>query len=857
MGFFDKLFGGGSKESTPHQTSEVPVCSVANGQIINLDEIPDETFAERMVGDGVAVRTSETQIYSPVNGTITSIAKELHAFMLTDDNGLEYLVHIGIDTVNLKGEPFKALVKEGDKVTTNSPVIEVDWSKVTGRVPSNDIMVLCTSEEKMKGVHVSSDKTAKRGVQAFTVTIDGVAKNTASPAASTPASSGNGKFQFSKEIVVLDKIGLHARPAAKIVKIVKDSGSPVTIIKEGKEAPANSIGSIMQLNVRFQDKITIGVNAANGNDIIAKIEDAINSEANNAPEPTAKKENKLTGFKGSANAKPGIAASAGVGYGKVFLLKDASESREYRAFTSVDDEKTLFKKAVKDISEELEHKKLSAASKSQREVFEAHSLLITDDQLKQTVYKYILQNNSADKSVDLAVKEIGDELIKSGNEYMAQRKADYVDLSNEIYEKITGKSDDQMKHLPEGEFVLASRELLPSQTAQLPMKRIQAIISAEGGATSHASILSQSLGIPSVVGLGDIVYTLNGKNVAVNGVDGFIEIEPTGETLELVNKTIAKIHEAKQTNLKNAKEPAITTDGVKFKCLGNAATADDVAKAVENGAEGIGLLRSEILLESATTRPTAEEQAQILVNAEKHLQGRPIKFRLFDIGADKQVSFLKMEQEGNPFLGIRGIRLLLKEQELMREQIKGVYLAVKETKMNAQIMIPMISTVTELKQSVKIIEEVRQSIDAPKIPIGIMLEVPSAIFMIEKLSEYAEFFSIGTNDLTQYMLAADRQNPNLGSLADDFDPGVLQAIALAAKLCNKTGRTLGVCGKLASKMEGALFLVGIGVNEISSSVSSIPDMKAAIREHSMTELQALAQKAITMPDPASARALYL
>ncbi|HZM25435.1 MAG TPA: phosphoenolpyruvate--protein phosphotransferase, partial [Anaerolineales bacterium] len=379
-------------------------------------------------------------------------------------------------------------------------------------------------------------------------------------------------------------------------------------------------------------------------------------------------------------------------------------------------------------------------------------------------------------------------------------------------------------------------------------------ITAKGGPTSHTAIIARAMGIPAIVAAGTSVLDLNSGSIGIlDGFTGILYVNPQQEDIERAQKLHEEVVRQLSQDYTTRLEPAKTTDGHEIEIFANVNRVADAVKAVEYGTEGVGLMRTEFLFLESGKTPSEDEQYEVYRDMAKALGGRPLTIRTLDIGGDKQVPHLDLPKEDNSFLGIRGIRLCFARPDLFIPQLRAIYRAAAEG--NIRIMFPMISTIEDVEQVREITEKVRQDLNAPEIELGIMVEVPSAAVLADQFAKMVDFFSIGTNDLTQYTLAMDRVHPQLAKQADALNPAVLRMVDLTVKAATKEGKWVAVCGGVASDMKGASILVGLGVRELSVTVPTIPTIKAHLRKTSLADLQALAQKALACRTATEVRAL--
>jgi phosphoenolpyruvate-protein phosphotransferase len=409
--------------------------------------------------------------------------------------------------------------------------------------------------------------------------------------------------------------------------------------------------------------------------------------------------------------------------------------------------------------------------------------------------------------------------------------------------------------LPDEPCILVAADLSPSDTATLDVDKVAGIATALGGPTSHSAILARTLGLPSMVAGGaDLLSLAAGASAIVDGDSGRLWLNPSADDIASARAWIADIAAKRSEQEAERSNPARTTDGHQVAIGANVNRPDQVAFALSQGGEGVGLMRTEFLFLERGDSPTEEEQRDIYRDMVDALEDRPLIVRALDIGGDKQVPHLDLPREENPFLGVRGARLLLRRPDLLEPQLRALYGAAKSGG-DLSIMFPMITSASELLALRERCEAIRVELDAPVVPIGIMIEVPAAAVQADKLAAHADFFSIGTNDLTQYVLAIDRQNPELASEADSLHPAVLRLIAMTVAGAKRHDRWVGVCGGIAGDPFGAALLVGLGVSELSMTPRDIPSVKARIRSADLPALQALAARALEAESAADVRAL--
>jgi multiphosphoryl transfer protein len=397
--------------------------------------------------------------------------------------------------------------------------------------------------------------------------------------------------------------------------------------------------------------------------------------------------------------------------------------------------------------------------------------------------------------------------------------------------------------IPKTPVVIVARELSPSDTASFDPERVLGFGIVEGGPTSHIAILARALGIPAIVGVDESMLALEDKTqVILNGNDGTLTVNPAADILERAKLTQRRWLEYRRFAQEQSSLPAVTQDGHHVDVTANAGSPADAAEALRMGADGIGLLRTEFLFLERTTAPTEDEQFGVYNAIAETMKTLPVIVRTLDIGGDKPLPYIHLKPELNPFLGERGIRLCLNRPELFREQLRAILRAAPAG--NLRIMFPMVSDIAELRQARALIEELRSELGTPPVQIGIMVEVPSAALMADIFAPEIDFFSIGTNDLTQYTLAMDRGNSALASKHDGLHPAVLRLISHTIEAAHKYGKRADICGELGSDAAAVPILIGLGMDELSVSIPSVPTVKAQVRSLKISDLQPLAREAL-------------
>ncbi len=546
----------------------------------------------------------------------------------------------------------------------------------------------------------------------------------------------------------------------------------------------------------------------------------------------------------------GKGISEGIGLGKAVILKENGLKIEKQKIEDISAEKQQIYDAVKEVESEIE-KLIQNIDGTEKEIMQAYLMILQDPSLIQETIKIIEQDkcNSA-YAVENGLNQIIKTFEEMDDPYMAARSRDIEDMKKRILAKLLKIEEIDLSKLPEN-TILVAKELSTSDTAKMNLKNISGIITEIGGVNSHMAIIARTNEIPAVVGIKHIFENIKENDyIALNGATGEIFLNPTQEKIKELTKNQENIKQEKQELEKYKNKKAITKDGHQVELLANIGGPQDIQIVIDNTAEGVGLLRSEFLYMDAKDFPSEEEQFEAYKKIAESLENKRLVIRTLDIGGDKDLKYMKLPKEENPFLGYRAIRIYLDNVDLFKVQLRAILRASSYG--NVAIMLPMISSIEELRKSKEIIEEVKQELKEKNIKfnenieVGIMIEIPSSAVMADEFAKECDFFSIGTNDLIQYTIAVERGNEKLANLYSHFNPAVIRLIKSAIDGAHKNGILCGMCGEAAGDVRFIPLLVGLGLDEFSMNANKILKVRKLITDLDFEECKQLAKKVLQL-----------
>lgn len=843
------------------------------GPVVPLADVPDPVFAEGMFGDGIGIDPLEGRLVAPCDGVVAHLARTGHALTIRTTQGAEVLLHIGIDTVALNGEGFTPKVAEGASVRAGDVLIEFDQDFIARMAPSLVSVVAIANSDAFEVVDRARPGAAKAGVSALVVLrARGAGESASASAASavtqaqteshTEASASAGEAR--RTVTLAHAGGLHARPAARVREAVRGLDARVEVHFGARKAPIESVVGLLALGAG--EGVTVEL-VATGRDAAKAVEAAANEllrEAHGEVEETRARDTspaprELPHEAASAlpaNTLAGVCASPGVALGKLVRWDNVEVEPVEQAAGTPAAESRLLDKALAAVDAELDTTVRAASQRGavgEAGIFAVHRVLLEDPTLLDAARDLISLGKSAGFAWRAAIRAQIAVLADVKDSLLAERAADLRDIEKRVLRALGGTSA-ASRALPD-EAVLAADEFTPSDLSSLDRSRVSALVMAGGGATSHAAIIARQTGIPALVAVGSALHAIaEGTQVVVDASAGRLEYAPGEQEIERARRERDRLDELRETNRRMSGEAAATRDGRAIEVAANIATLDDAKTAVENGADAVGLLRTELLFIHRASAPTVDEHRQSYQSIAEALAGRTAIIRTLDVGADKEVDYLTLPPEPNPALGLRGIRLTQVRPDLLDDQLRGL-LAVRPVGA-VRILLPMVTDAGELvRLRARIDELAREQGRADRIEVGVMIEVPSAALLADQLARHADFLSIGTNDLTQYTLAMDRCRPDLAAQADGLHPAVLRLIGIAVQGAEKHGKWVGVCGALAGDPLAVPLLVGLGITELSVDPVSVPAIKARVRNLDYPLCRQRAQDALALESAQAVRAM--
>jgi len=681
-------------------------------------------------------------------------------------------------------------------------------------------------ESRRSRVRLSTAPIVEGSIAAISLAAAGgsldeiVAEAESSLTAKAPARVASGE---QRHVILPNRLGLHARPAARMIRLLRRLNAHVTIenlTAQTGPADAASLNAILSLRARQGNQLLL----RGPQEAIDELARFLESGCGDTDAPQI--------------AEPaGIGASGGIAIGPLARFHTISSAIPARTAADPDAEWRLIQAALESAATEIR------GLDDPTGIFDAQSLLLEDPELIRHARRLVFEDRrDAASAWHSASQSFIQRLAAIDDPYLSARAADLSDVARRVLAKITGTTAETLQ-LNEPSIV-AAHDIVPSQVEKFDPALVLGLCLDAGSATAHTSILARARGIPTVVGLGPALAAVADRTiVAIDGEHGKIWVAPDEDERRRIEALQRAWLEARQSAQANRAAAAVTRDGRRITLLANLSREAQVAEALDCGAEGVGVLRTEFLFLDRTTPPSEDEQFECYRNIAEILGDRPLVIRTLDIGGDKGVPYVDIGAEANPFLGWRGIRLMLGRRDLFETQVRAILRAGHGHPV--EILLPMISTLEELLEAKRIVRRMESALGLPnQVPVGVMIEVPSAAAIADQLAAEASRLSIGTNDLVQYVMAADRTNSRVAHTADHFQPAVLRTIHAVAQAARNAGIRVDVCGEMAADPLATPILLGLGVEELSMSPPLIAEIKRTVARWSIADAQALTREAL-------------
>ena len=661
--------------------------------------------------------------------------------------------------------------------------------------------------------------------------------------------------EHTADLTLRNLHGLHARPAAKFVQEAGrfDARVQVENVTTGKgPVSADSFNALATLGALAGHTIRVSASGPESGAVVLALrslaEANFGEPASGAPEPVT---NTAVPPAPADSDLVGVPISGGIAIGPLFRFRPAAPEIPVHTCDDPAMAWTRLEAAVGLVDQAIGRRRWEIAHQLGDEkaaIFDAHRLILHDPVLTGDARRRIFESSQNEVAAwDAAVKAAAGVFRSLEDDYLQQRAADVIDVGEQVVRAMIGESDARIQ--PDGPVILLADDLTPTQTAQLEMDKILGLLTRTGGPTSHSAILARSFGIPAVTGLTQSLFELAENTlVALDGQTGAVWIDPAPERQILIRAAGSEWRRERARLLESGQKPGKTRDGTSVEVGANCGSSADARAALRSGAEGIGLLRTEFLFLTRSTAPSEEDQFQVLREIAAVMGERPITIRTLDVGGDKPLPYIDQPFEANPFLGVRAIRLSLQRPELFKTQLRAILRAGHGH--HFRIMYPMVANLDEWKRASAMLESAHAALESEGVPHawpveqGIMVEIPAAALTAHLFAPHVDFFSVGTNDLTQYTLAAERGNPDLAGLTGGIHPAVLRLVRTTVEAADAHGKWVGVCGEMAGDPDAVALLLGLGVRELSMGPAAIPAVKAVLQETVIADAERTAARAL-------------
>ena len=839
--------------------SALTLLAFASGTIVPIEAVPDPVFSERMLGDGIAIRPDHGLVTAPCAGTVIQVHRAGHAYGLQTPDGARVLLHVGLETVKLKGLGFFPQVAVGDRVEAGQSLVVFDLAALDrDRVDALSMLVVENSDAHPVSWYATG--TVRAGLDR----VLQLGAGADAPLGPAGADSTEDMGSASGSARVRHGEGLHARPAALVARAARGFQAEVDVLHAGRRANARSVVALLGLAVEQDGQVQVH---ATGPDAAAA-RDAVVAALEAGPDPAAV--GTVQPDPASAAGDPlrpavdgelsGATASRGLALGRTVHYRLAADPADLpEPGQGPELEREALARALDGAAAAIDAAILRAGQSgcgAEAAIFAAHRVLIDDPELLDRARALIAAGKGAAWAWNRTLGEQIRLLEASGNALIAERAADLRDIERQVVGRLTGAAA-LPPRLPANALLLAEA-LTPAELAGLDWNCLAGIVTQGGGPMSHVAILARSHGVPALIGAGAGLRLVPEGSLAVLDADGgTLCWKPGAAQVARARAGIAARRERAAQARRSASAPALTLDGVAIEVAANLAQADEAAGLLGFGADGVGLLRTELLFMARRTAPSEDEQRQAYQAVLDALddggdRGRCLIIRTLDVGADKPLAYLPMPQEENPALGLRGIRLGLARPDLLRAQFRAC-LRLRPLS-RVRLLLPMVTDLDDLQRTRRILDDLAAELGLDACPqLGVMIETPAAAVLADQLAASADFFSLGSNDLTQYTLAMDRTNSAVARRLDDCHPAVLRLIATATEGAARHGRWVGLCGGMASDPLAVPLLLGLGVTELSVSPAQIAGIKQVVRRLELGACREAARRALALASAGAVR----
>lgn len=823
----------------------VHVLAPLAGWVLPLAEVPDPAFADGLAGDGVAIDPVGAVLHAPCDGVVALLGNARHALTLRSQAG-DVLMHVGIDTVRFDGAGFELRVHDGRLVRAGEPLLGFDLDAIVRGARSAVTPVVLAGPGGGRILRRNTGMRVRVGDLLFVAAAAGPADRDLPPAVREAA---------TRWFRVPFDHGLHARPAARVAAALAGLEADVTFQVRGRSGDARSVTALMALGTCRGEAVQArahGRDAARALAALAALLEPLDAApAIPAPAPAPAAAPRAPASPPAAGTRlPGVVAARGLASGTAVPLRIEAPPVAAAAGDPAAELHRLGS-SLAAVGASLEAL-AAAASGARRGLLEAHLALLNDPQSLRRARELIATGASAGQAWRAALREAATALAGLADPRMAERRADLLDIEQQVLAALTGASPDIGRALPEAAIVIAD-ELLPSQLMGLDAARLAGVCLAGGGATSHVAILAASMGVPMLIGVGAQVLGIGcGTALCLDAEEGALLVAPRDSDRARMNARRASRARLQAEDAAAAALPASTRDDVRVHVYCNLGGSDEAGPAVLAGAEGCGLLRTEFLFLERETAPDPDEQLAVYQAIAERLAGRPLTIRTLDAGGDKPLPYAPLPHEENPALGLRGLRTSLAHPGLLAAQLEAIVRV--EPAGQCRVLLPMVTDLDDVRRVRALLRGIAGRCGRREPALGVMIETPAAALLAAQLGAEVDFLSIGSNDLAQYTLAMDRLQPMLAPRLDGLHPAVLQLVARAATAGSARGIEVGVCGGLASDPQAVPLLLGFGVRELSVVPAAVPGIKGLIRRLSLAECGPLAREALELGSAAAVRA---